>query len=97
MQGFLLRTIWRVRTLRDALGRDVSDWLLLHSSDVSDVSDVPDVPDALPAQVPGFAVRREIIFGTGIWVVGDHRNTPLQQGALASGRRCAEAILAKNI
>ncbi len=65
-------------------GREISDWHLLH---------VSDVPDALPAQVPGLAVRREINFGNGIWVVGDHRDTPSQQGALASGRRCAEAII----
>lgn len=69
-------------------GREVSDWQLLH---------VSEVPDALPAQAPGLAVRREISFGTGIWVVGDHRDTPSQQGALASGRRCAEAIIAKGI
>ena len=76
------------RHLATLWGREVSDWQLLH---------VSDVPDALPAQVPGLAVRREINFGRGIWVVGDHRDTPSQQGALASGRRCAEAILAKGI
>jgi phytoene dehydrogenase-like protein len=65
-------------------GKEVSDWQLLHMSEVR---------DALPAQVPGLAVRREINFGSGIWVVGDHRDTPSQQGALASGRRCAEAII----
>ncbi len=65
-------------------GREISDWQLLHVSEVL---------DALPAQVPGLSVRREINFGSGIWVVGDHRDTPSQQGALASGRRCAEAII----
>jgi hypothetical protein len=72
------------RHLAKIWGREISDWQLLH---------VSDVPDALPAQVPGLAVRREISFGSGIWVVGDHRDTPSQQGALASGRRCAEAII----
>jgi hypothetical protein len=65
-------------------GREISDWQLLHVSEVL---------DALPAQVPGLSARREINFGSGIWVVGDHRDTPSQQGALASGRRCAEAII----
>ena len=65
-------------------GSEISDWQLLH---------VSEVPDALPAQSPGLAIRREINFGGGIWVIGDHRDTPSQQGALASGRRCAEAII----
>jgi predicted NAD/FAD-dependent oxidoreductase len=30
----------------------------------------------------------------GLWVCGDHRDTGSIQGALVSGRRCADAILA---
>jgi tRNA pseudouridine-54 N-methylase len=31
--------------------------------------------------------------GNGLFVAGDHRDTPSQQGALVSGRRAAEAVL----
>jgi hypothetical protein len=39
-------------------------------------------------------LAREVRVGDRIWVCGDHRDTASIQGALVSGRRCADAILA---
>lgn len=53
------------------------------------------VPHALPAMPPPLTVRKQISFGDGLYVCGDHRDTASIQGALVSGRRTAEAILAQ--
>ena len=39
-------------------------------------------------------MRRAVALGDGLFVAGDHRDTPSTQGALVSGRRAAEAVLA---
>lgn len=41
-----------------------------------------------------FHPRRRVDFGDGMFVCGDHRDTPSIQGALYSGRRAADAALA---
>ncbi len=51
------------------------------------------VPRALPALPAGSPLRRDVALGDGLFVAGDHRDTPSQQGALVSGRRTAEAVL----
>ncbi|HRW38750.1 MAG: FAD-dependent oxidoreductase [Acidimicrobiales bacterium] len=45
------------------------------------------------ATVP-FSPKRRVALGDGRYVAGDHRDTPSIQGAMYSGRRCAEAVLA---
>ena len=52
------------------------------------------IPHALPAQPPPLSVRRPVRIQDGLWVCGDHRDTASIQGALVSGRRAAEAVLA---
>jgi len=54
------------------------------------------VPHAQPAQEPGILEppERPVRIEDGIFVCGDHRETASIQGALHSGRRAAEAILA---
>jgi predicted NAD/FAD-dependent oxidoreductase len=37
-------------------------------------------------------VRRPVALGDGVFVCGDHRDTPSIQGALVSGRRAAAAV-----
>ncbi|MER5422637.1 NAD(P)/FAD-dependent oxidoreductase [Streptosporangium roseum] len=49
---------------------------------------------ALPAMTPPFPLRRPVRFAPGRYVCGDHRDTGSQQGALVSGRRAADAVLA---
>ena len=68
------------------LGQSVRDWR--HLTTVS-------VPSALPDESP--AARRSRPAGPriapGLWVCGDHCHSASINGALASGRLCAEAIL----
>ncbi len=47
-----------------------------------------------PDQSPPFAPKQRVELGEGVFVCGDHRDTASIQGALYSGRRCAEAVLA---
>lgn len=49
-----------------------------------------------PDQTPPFDPRQKVALGSGIFVCGDHRDTASIQGALFSGRRCAEAVLASH-
>ena len=54
-----------------------------------------DVPAALPVSDPPLdKLRRTVRVARGLYVCGDHRDSPSQQGALVSGRRTAEAVLA---
>lgn len=71
--------------LAEMYERATDDWRLLATHVV---------PDALPVMPPPLEVRKEIRFGEGLYVCGDHRDTASIQGALVSGRRTAEAILA---
>ena len=66
-------------------GVPTDDWEHLHTVEVA---------RALPALPPGVPLRRDVALGDGLFVAGDHRDTPSQQGALVSGRRAAEAVLA---
>jgi predicted NAD/FAD-dependent oxidoreductase len=50
------------------------------------------IEDALPATPPGSPLRQPVVLGDGLFVCGDHRDTPSIQGALVSGRRAADAV-----
>ena len=67
-------------------GVPTDDWELL--------SVVP-ISHALPAaDVPQFRLRKPVALGQGMFVAGDHRDSPSIQGALASGWRTAGEVLA---
>ncbi|MEI7033834.1 NAD(P)/FAD-dependent oxidoreductase [Streptomyces pratensis] len=51
-------------------------------------------PEAVPAMDAPHDPRRPVRVLAGLYVCGDHRDTSTVQGALRSGRRAAEAILA---
>ncbi|MGL5809645.1 MAG: FAD-dependent oxidoreductase [Nocardioides sp.] len=51
-----------------------------------------DIPRALPAAPPPLRTTRPAEAGPGIFVCGDHRDTPSIQGALVSGNRVAELL-----
>jgi glycine/D-amino acid oxidase-like deaminating enzyme len=51
------------------------------------------VPGAQPAALPPLTLRRPVDLGDGMYVCGDHRDTPSIQGAMASGARTARAVL----
>jgi glycine/D-amino acid oxidase-like deaminating enzyme len=52
------------------------------------------VHGAQPAALPPLQLRRPVRLGRGMYVCGDHRDTPSIQGAMASGARTARAVLA---
>ncbi|GAA3961566.1 NAD(P)/FAD-dependent oxidoreductase [Actinoplanes auranticolor] len=52
------------------------------------------LPQALPAaNVPQARLRKPVALGDGLFVAGDHRDSPSIQGALASGWRTAGEVL----
>jgi phytoene dehydrogenase-like protein len=51
------------------------------------------VTGAQPAALPPLDLRRPVDLGGGVYVCGDHRDTPSIQGAMASGARAARAVL----
>ncbi|SCE86981.1 Protoporphyrinogen oxidase [Micromonospora viridifaciens] len=68
-------------------GRSTADWT--HLTTVT-------VPNALPAAPPPQGrLRKPVALGEGLYVAGDHRDSPSIQGALASGWRAAGAVLAE--
>ena len=70
--------------LRKWWGPQVDDWRHLRTYRIA---------HGQPAQVPPFAPKKRVDLGHGMFVCGDHRDTASIQGALFSGRRCAEAVL----
>lgn len=73
------------RELARIYGVPTDDWTHLHTAEVR---------RALPALPAASSLRRDVALGDGLFVTGDHRDTPSQQGALVSGRRAARAVLA---
>jgi hypothetical protein len=51
------------------------------------------VTGAQPAALPPLQLRRPVALGDGLYVCGDHQDTPSIQGAMASGARAARAVL----
>ena len=52
------------------------------------------IEHALPRALGPFQVQENVELGDGVFVIGDHRDTPSIQGALVSGRRGAGAVVA---
>jgi phytoene dehydrogenase-like protein len=76
----------RVRDqLRSLWGPAVDHWRHLRTDTIA---------HGQPAQPPAFPPKQRTALGEGLHVCGDHRDTASIQGALFSGRRCAETILA---
>jgi protoporphyrinogen oxidase len=71
--------------LRGWWGPAVDQWRVLA---------VQHIAHGQPAAAPPFRAKRAQSLGEGLFVCGDHRDTPSIQGALYSGRRCGEAVLA---
>ncbi|MCP3856378.1 MAG: FAD-dependent oxidoreductase [Actinomycetia bacterium] len=73
------------RQLRGWWGPQVDDWTHLATYRI---------PHAQPRQLPPFSPKQGVAVADGRFVCGDHRDTASIQGALYSGRRCADAVLA---
>jgi len=52
-----------------------------------------EIPNSLPAHPPGTPLSRKVQVSESLFLAGDHRGLPSQQGAMESGRRVAELIL----
>ncbi len=75
-----------VRTqLRGWFGNDVDGWEHLRTYHIA---------HGQPDQRPPFKPKQRVKIDDHIWVCGDHRDTGSIQGALFSGRRTAEKLLA---
>jgi len=80
-----------VRTQMEGwFGKHVREWRHLRTYRIS---------HAQPGQGPGVLepVERPVRHAEGLFVCGDHRETASLQGALHSGRRAAEAVLALRV
>jgi phytoene dehydrogenase-like protein len=73
------------RQLRGWWGPEVDDWRHLRTHSIT---------HGQPEQPPPFRPKQAVVVGDGLFVCGDHRDTPSIQGALYSGRRCGEAVAA---
>lgn len=71
--------------LREWWGAPVDDWIHLRTDAIE---------HGQPDQAPPLSPKRRVDLGDGLFVCGDHRDTGSIQGAMFSGRRCAEAVLA---
>jgi phytoene dehydrogenase-like protein len=69
-----------------AAAHDVGPAELVHLTSIT-------VDGAQPAALPPLHLRRPVELGDGLYVCGDHRDTPSIQGAMASGARTARAVL----
>ena len=52
------------------------------------------IPESLPRHLPGKPLRSGVFINPNLYVIGDHRTTPSQNGAMESGRLAAEEIIA---
>lgn len=66
-------------------GSVVADWEELR---------VDRIAHGQPLALPPFSPKRAVHLGDGRFVAGDHRDTPSIQGAMFSGRRCGDAVVA---
>ena len=71
--------------LRGWWGAQVDSWKHLRTYAIT---------HAGPTQEPPFSPKQRVDLGNGRFVCGDHRDTGSIQGALYSGRRCGEAVVA---
>lgn len=72
------------RALAGLHERDAADWQLVATYNI---------PHALPAMTAPHPFRRPVLLD-GLIVAGDHRDTSSIQGALVSGRRAADTVVA---
>ena len=69
--------------LRGWWGAQVDQWTHLRSYSMA---------HGQPGQNPPFSPKKKLSLGDGLFVCGDHRDTGSIQGAMFSGRRCAEMV-----
>jgi hypothetical protein len=55
------------------------------------------IPDALPMMAPPHDIEQSVRLSDGVYIAGDYREVSSTNGALASGRRAAEALLTDDL
>jgi predicted NAD/FAD-dependent oxidoreductase len=71
------------KQLRSWWGAQVDEWTHLRTYKI---------PHGQPGQDAPFSPKENVSLGDGLYVCGDHRDTASIQGAMYSGRRCAEMV-----
>jgi predicted NAD/FAD-dependent oxidoreductase len=71
------------KQLRSWWGAQVDSWTHLRTYKI---------PHGQPGQDAPFSPKENVSLGDGLYVCGDHRDTASIQGAMYSGRRCAELV-----
>ena len=85
--------VWETSAQEKAVREHLS-WLYgVPTKDWELIASYP-IPYALPAMPVPFKLQRPVRTASGVYVAGDHRDTSSIQGALVSGRRAAQAVLA---
>ena len=77
-----------VKQMKKWFGDMVDDWKHLKTFSIE---------HGQPALRPKDSFRKEIKISDGVFMCGDHRDTPSIQGAMVSGRRTAELCLKQQI
>lgn len=72
------------RQLRSWWGAQVDEWRHLRTYRIA---------HGQPGQNTPFNPKKKVSMGNGVYVCGDHRDTGSIQGAMFSGRRCAEEVI----
>lgn len=90
-----LRGDWSGASPAEAVKRQAGGWFGGQVEGWRQLAEVH-VPRALPDESPAARQTRRIAsrLADGLWICGDHCGVASINGALASGRRCAEALLA---
>ena len=73
------------RQMRGWWGPAVDEWRVLRTDTIR---------HGQPDSRPPFHPKQPVALGDGLFVCGDHRDTPSIQGAMYSGRRTGEAVVA---
>jgi len=80
------------RGLEQEVGRQLAGWFGAESAEFELIRrDL--VVHGQPSIGPPLNARRRVRLGDGLYVCGDHRDTPSLQGAMFSGERAAAAVL----
>lgn len=80
-------------SLVSAVRQQMATWYGQEEVDNWEVLKIYRIPHSQSAQNPDFVFKRDTVVGNGVFVCGDHRNSPTLDGAFESGRDAAEQVL----
>lgn len=80
-------------SLVSAVRQQMARWFGQEEVDNWEVLKIYRIPHSQSAQNPDFVFKRDTVVGNGVFVCGDHRNSPTLDGAFESGRDAAVQVL----